>query len=191
MTEPADEFLDLLHEAGETGQLHPLDDPGEVIRQQCEQWMQAMTVLRHQNIRDLWPAREASPTQVNNALVEVRARLDQLETLFGQVIALKHATAEAAQIQERRADDAWDDQARAERDSRRPRPEYQGSRERYAYWNIAIRGERAAARQARELADYVRSVYDVMKLAYDGLNETRRDLAARLTHFRWETHMEQ
>lgn len=186
--DPADEFYDWLHQA--EGQPPPEDgdtDPAVVVRMQCDQWVQTVQALRFQP--GLWPGPEASPANVKDSLVQARARLDQAEVALGNVIALRAASAEAATRAEQRADDAWDLQAEAEQ--RRPRPEYQGSKERYAFWNLATRDQRAEARDARALANYVRGVHDVVRLHHDGLNETRRDLASRLAHFRWETHMEQ
>lgn len=187
MTDADDELFDqfFMGAAAEDDVL--VTDPGVVLRQQCEQWVQAAMTLRYDPA--YWPGSQASPNDVKNALVEVRAQLDQLEAILAQAMTLKGGTASAARQAEALADAAWDDQARAEQ--RRPRPEYQGSKERYAYWNIAIRPQRGRAQAARELADYVRGVHDVIKLAHDGLNETRRDLAARLTHARWEIHLEQ
>jgi hypothetical protein len=187
---PEDEFYDFLHgiEGQEpSGEEEP--DPVVVVRSQCDQWVQATQAVRFENREGLFPGPLASPAHVKDGLVLVRARLDQMETMLGNVIALKAASAEAATRAEQRAEDAWDVQAEAEQ--RRPRPEYQGSRERYAFWNLATRDERAAAREARALANYVRGAYDVIKLHYEGLNETRRDLVSRLSHFRWESSMEQ
>jgi hypothetical protein len=190
MSDPADEFFGLLHGAEQQSvpeEDDPLQDPAAVFRQQCALWEEAASRCRFHELTR--PGPETSPSVVMEALVQVRARLDTIEVVLGQVMAVKAATAAQARNLEQAADDAWDRQAEAER--RRPRPEYQGSKERYAYWNLAIRAERARAREARDLADFVRATYDRVKLHYDGLNETRRDLAARLTHARWETHIEQ
>jgi hypothetical protein len=193
VTSPEDEFFGLLHEAegdftGDSAEADELADPAAALRAQCDEWIQAAQQIRyHPEFR--WPGTQASPGDVKDALVHVRARLDSLESVLSAVMMLKAGSAGAARDAERAADDAWNRQAEAER--HRVRPEYQGSRERYAYWELAIRAERARAREARDLADYVRGAFDVIKLAYDGLNETRRDLASRLTHLRWETHLEQ
>lgn len=178
----ADEFFGLLEGAA-------AEDPQDVLRRQCEAWVTAATELRF--APDRWPSAQASPWNVAEALVTVRSRLDGVEAYLGNAMALRAATAAQAKHLEQAADDAWDGQADEERRSRRPRPEWQGAKERYAYWNLAIRPQRALAREARELADYVRDAYDRIKLAYDGLDGTRRDLNARLTHLRWETNQEQ
>jgi hypothetical protein len=191
VSEAADEFFDLLEDAAAGGSADQLDDPHAVIRQQCADWVQAAQLLRFADKHEIWPGSEASAHEVAAALTRARSRLDQVESFLASAIALKAGTAEQAKKHEQAADDAWDDQADAERRSRAPRPEWQGAKERYAYWSLAIRDQRRRARQSRELADHVRCTYDLIKLAYDGLNETRRDLASRLSHFRWETHMEQ
>jgi hypothetical protein len=186
VTDAGDELFDQFF-MGAAAEDDVLEDPGTVARQQCAMWADAAGRWRFQDLPR--PNAQASPSDVKDALVEVRARLDSIEVILSQVISFKAGTAAQAESLERVADDAWDDQALAEQ--RRPRPEYQGSKERYAYWNIAIRVQRARARDARDLANLARSTYDQIKLHYDGLNETRRDLAARLTHARWEIHLEQ
>src|ERR1700742_1379553 len=95
-------------------------DPVEVVRAQCDQWAQDAMNLRFSP--DRWPGTSASPTAVKNALVDVRALLDQLEGLLANVMAFKAAATAQAVAVEQAADDAWDRQAEAER--RRPRPEY-------------------------------------------------------------------
>jgi hypothetical protein len=136
-----------------------------------------------------WPAASASPTQVKNALVEVRSQLDRLEVVYSAAMGLRGATAAQAKALEQAADDAWDDKANAER--RAARREYEGPRERYAYWELDIRPHRHRAREARALADFARETCDRVELAYRGLDGLRRDLVGRLTHLRWESNMEQ
>lgn len=196
--EADDDFMDILGgDAGAAGDFEPgdeealyegdLQDPRTIIRQQCELWLEAARRWRFDDMPR--PNAQASPAQVANALVDVRARLDSVEVILGSVMSTRSATAMQARELEQAADDAWDRQAEAER--RRPRPEWQGAKERYAYWNLAIRTERQRAREARALADLLRDTYDRVRLSYDGLNDTRRDLTTRLTHARWEIHMEQ
>lgn len=193
MTFPGED--DFLGMAGEgPGTTHPnepgsqdiLDDPAGVLRRQCEEWLATARDLRY---NAPWPRSSATPSQVSEALVEARASLDRLEVVYSAVIGLRSATATQARVLEQAADDAWDDRANAER--RTARREYEGPRERYAYWELDIRPQRRRARDARDLADYVKAACDRVELAYRGLDGLRRDLAARLTHLRWETSMEQ
>lgn len=188
---PDEEFFDLLHGAESAVTIEDelgVNDPAAVLRAQCRAWAETVRAYRFNELPR--PGAQAPPSQVKDALVEVRARLDAVESILGLVMTTRDACiAQAAEL-EQAADDAWDDQVQLEAERRRPRPEYQGSKERYAWWNLAIRGQRARAREARALANLLRSTCDQVRLAYDGLNETRRDLAARLTHARWEQHLE-
>lgn len=182
-----DDFLGLLEDEGVPADSAELvADPAEVVRQQCAVWVESASSLRH---GAPWPSANAPPVQVRDALVDVRSRLDQLELVYARAMALKAATAAQARAAEQAADDAWDDRANADR--RAIRREYEGSRERYAYWELDIRPLRLRAREARERADFARATCDRIELAYRGLDGLRRDLAGRLTHLRWETSMEQ
>ena len=163
-----------------------LPDPEGVVRQQCEQWLQTAATLRFGYSA---PGAQASPTQIKDCLVEVRARLDQLELVLASVMAFKAATVAKAVELEKAADDAWEDRAGTER--RTARREWEGPRERYAYWELDIRPQRHAARLARARADYAKEACECIELHYYGLDGVRRDLAGRLTHLRWESSMEQ
>lgn len=188
----SEEFLGLLDDmdsqssTGNPGSTDHPADPAEVVRLQCAMWAETASSLRR---GAPWPGLNATPSDVLSALVEARSRLDRLEVVLGNAMSLRTATASQARAMEEAADDAWDDQANNGR--RGLRREYEGPRERYAYWEVAIRPLRLQAREARARADLAKDVYDRVKLAYDGLNELRRDLLGRLTHLRWESHMEQ
>lgn len=160
------------------------DAAREALKAHCAQWVKKALELR--DVEN--PSAQASPSSVRDALVQARANLDQLETLLSQVIALKVSADVRAKELEGAAEDAWDIKAEAER--RTMRRDYEGSKERYAYWNIAVRAERHAARDARLFADYCRGAYDRIKLAYDGLDKARQDLNSRLKHLQWESSME-
>lgn len=194
----SDEFLDHLDEVGPTTDLtgtdstnHPegppvLDDPEGAIMAEGEGW--AGLALEYSKGAP-WPGKDATPWDVKDALVEARARLDRVESLLAAALALRYVTMSRARKLELAADDAWDDRAGAER--RRPRGDFTSAKEQHAYWNLDIRPQRQEARKARELADYVQSVHDRVRLHYDSLNTRRRDLDARLTHLRWESNQEQ
>jgi hypothetical protein len=174
-----------LWEANLTAGEDALPNPAGVVRQQCASWIAAAETLRHTE----WPPFSAIPERVAEALVQARARLDSLEAILGSVMALRSATAANARALEQAADDAWNDRAGTER--RTARRDFEGARERYAWWELDVRPQRTSARQARLLADDVKAAHDRIRLAYDGLNELRRDLSSRLTHLRWERSMDQ
>jgi hypothetical protein len=173
------------YEPPEPEQQSGLMDPGEVIRRQLQAWLELAVAARFEAPS---PPADAVPMAVHRALADVRARLDQVEMTLASAMALKASTQARARQLEQAADDAWDDRAGAERRIRR---DFEGARERYAWWNLDIRPQRQRAREARDLADFVRDVHDRIRLHHDGINEVRRDLAARLTHLRWERNMEQ
>lgn len=125
------------------------------------------------------PDESAALPAVHRALVEVRARLDQLETVHGQALTLK-AAAEAAALGEERAEqDAWDDEA--ERYQKRGlRQDYEGAQERYAVFRIRTRDVRARARAARDIADLAAFTERRISAMHRGLDGARLDLHRRL-----------
>jgi hypothetical protein len=161
-----------------------LEEAEAAVYAEAESWVQAVVQLRHSVP---WPGLEATPYDLDDALTRVRAVMDRVEAILGHSLALRWSAEGRAKTAEQAADDAWNE--RAARD-RRTRHEYEGAKERYAYWELDIKAHRTAARKARALADYARNVSERIRLSYDGLNETRRDLNSRLTRLRWDATME-
>lgn len=134
------------------------------------------------------PQERAIPHVLHDTLVYVRANLDRLEVVLGQAMDLKHATAMEARRQEQAEQDAWDDEADKAR--KQGRGEYEGAQERYAYWRLKTRDQRALARQAREEADVAADCEAKVRLMYRGLDSARQDLHARLRAVAFESALE-
>lgn len=146
----------------------------EVAREVSRELQNAAALLRAVQL----PDENAPLPAVHRALVTVRGRLDQLETVLGQAMALKSAAeANAAKLEQVEAD-AWDDQADAAR--KKGISQYEGAQERYAYWRVRTRAQRAEARLAREVAAIAAQTEKRIALAHRGLDGTRLDLHRRL-----------
>lgn len=145
----------------------------EVARDVSRQLLTKAAELR--NLQ--FPDEDASLPVVHRALVLARVRLDQLEMVVAQAMALKAAAETNAAKLEQEEQDAWDDQAFA---ARNRRTEFEGAAERYAIWRIKTRDQRAAARLAREVADIAASTERRVTLMHRGLDGARLDLHRRL-----------
>lgn len=135
------------------------------------------------------PSVAATMDVLHAALQTARGCQDRIETIMVQAIALKNATEARALDLEEAADDAWDDQAN--KDRRAMRREFEGSKERYAYWNLAIREQRARARTARRVAQAVAGAENCIRKYYYGLDGARLDLHKRLSAVTsWQSNLE-
>ncbi len=137
------------------------------------------------------PATGAPHTVVYEALVTARRVQDRVETLLSLAIGFKGACEIRARQLEAEADDAWDDQAEAEKKrGTYGRREFEGAQERYAYWRLAVRVQRHQARVARELASAAGDVERRIRHHYYGLDGARQDLSRRMTALMRQTDME-
>lgn len=135
------------------------------------------------------PGIDAIPHKVHSALVDARARLDQLEGILGQAMDLKHAAGMEARRLEQAEQDAWDEKADNAR-KRGLRQDFEGAQERYATWRLQTRDERLAARHARAVADLCDICEAKVRLAHRGLDNARQDLHARLRALAFESTLE-
>lgn len=135
------------------------------------------------------PGIDAIPHRVHSALVDARARLDQLESVLGQAMDLKHASGMEALRLEQIEQDAWDERAEHYR-KRGLRQDFEGAQERYATFRLQTRDERTAARHARAVADLCAICEAKVRLAYRGLDNARQDLHARLRALAFESTLE-
>jgi hypothetical protein len=165
----------------------PQPGPAAVLAGECQRWLSAAMELRTVPS----PPVGAPPTTVYEAMVTAGAHLDSIETLLSLAIGFKGACEVKAKSLERAADDAWDDQAAREKQrGSYGRREFEGAQERYAYWRLAVRGQRKRAQAARELADTAADTERRIRLHYYGLAGARDDLSRRLTALTKQMNME-
>jgi hypothetical protein len=155
----------------------PLPDPVAVLAAECQGWLsQALSLRAAVKV----PPASAPQATLYEAMVTAGAHLDTMETLLSQAIGFKGAAEIGAKAAEAAAEDAWEDQAGKEKQRGSYGREYQGAKERYAYWSLATRQERSAAREARRLADVAGDVERRVRLHYYGLLAAHDALSRRL-----------
>lgn len=121
------------------------------------------------------PGAHASGDELLGSLLDVRAKLDRMEELLGNVLRVRaHALARHT-VARIRADDAWDEAAVKQR-SAAVRDEYSSAKERAAATNLEVldlrRTERAADADARACDEAVEQI----RLRYRGLADVRQDI---------------
>lgn len=131
------------------------------------------------------PGIDGTPHQVHSALIDARARLDQLETVLAQAMDLKQESVMEAVQREQIAQDAWDETA----DKARKlgyRDQYEGAQEKYATWRLQTREQWKAARYARQVADVATACEAKVRMYHRGLDNSRQDLHKRLSALAFE-----
>lgn len=160
-------------------------DPTAAVLGQCQAWLSEARELRAVPN----PSVAATLDPLHQALVTARGNQDRLEEILLRAIALKAATAVRAKELEEAAEDAWEDQAN--KDRRTMRRDFEGAKERYAYWSIAIREQRGRARLARKAADIADSTETSISKLYYGLDKARLDLHKRMSAvLSWQSNLE-
>lgn len=134
------------------------------------------------------PGLVATPSDISEALIDLRGRLDRMEEIFTRATLVRIGLTAAQKAAEETAQDAWD--AQAVRDANRQVREYEGAEERYARWRLATLMEIRAARQARVLADQARQVEGDVKTRFYGLRDIRVELLDRQKRFVLESNLE-
>lgn len=135
------------------------------------------------------PGIDGTPHTVHSALIDARARLDQLEQILSQAMDLKQASAMEATALEQAAQDAWDKVADDAR-KRGLRDQYEGAQEKYATWRLKTREQHLAARHARAVADIAATCEAKVRMYYRGLDGARMDLHKRLSALAFESSLE-
>lgn len=137
------------------------------------------------------PAAGASLAEIEDALLDIRRRLDRIEELLGRAIRAKARAARAAALATHTADDAWDKAIHGQRTAPVMRGgEYSSAKERHAEANLATMTERIAARNAADLVAVCDEAAEVLRLAWRGMDGARQDLLALMRSTAFESHLE-
>ena len=154
-----------------------------VIQELVHPWLAEVAKLRDVEV----PGVSAQPPEVHKALVEARGGLDRVEEILAMAMVLRSgAEARAKELTEKADDDL--DRALVARSARAR--EFEGARERLAAASLDTLAERRAARSAVRAADLATSIEKRVRLHYYGLVKLRDELADRLKHLAWETHLD-
>lgn len=159
--------------------------PEQEIRDQVAAWLRELAELRQYER----PLHEAAPAEVHSALIQVRGRLDRMESIAGSLASARSAAQSRARVLQDVAGDAWD--ALADQESRSgARREWEGKEERYGRWRVATFDQIRAARQAVLLADLLADADARAARMLRGLQQVREELLATLRYLPWESALE-
>ena len=123
----------------------------------------------------------SNPQVVMDSLVRVRQRLDRVDYLLCQVMALRTAAKRGSDSAQAQADDAWDTAVMSIRNATvRRNDDFTGPRERYAEANLATINQKRDARLANDTAYLADSYEQVVRHAQRGLDSLRYDHIAVL-----------
>lgn len=137
-----------------------------------------VTALR----RDVkFPHAGAAPTEVQEALLDTRQRLDRVEEILSQVIGYRGAARRRLTEATASADEVWDRASVTTRgNTTLTGRDFTGPRERYADANLATLESRRAQRIVAEMSSRVDDAHDQIRLMHRGLDGVRQDLIVLL-----------
>lgn len=126
------------------------------------------------------PPIEHGPVAVLSMLQLVRVRLDEVETVLSQVSSFRTGARALLREAEASVDDKWAESVGQAPASAPNRASFSGfetaPRERYAKADVAVLGERRAARKRGRVLDAASDALDQIRLAHRGLDGIRMDL---------------
>jgi hypothetical protein len=143
-------------------------------------------------IHELWqyerPRHGALPQDVHSALVEVRGRLDTMEDLHGDLLAIQALVGDRVRLLEDARQAAWDGLA-TKPSVRGMSMDYQGKEERYAAWNLATARELRALRAGQRVADIVKAAERQASAMVASRRALLRELDTTLRYLPWQETM--
>lgn len=160
-------------------------DAHEAVKAKFQDWMTQAIALRRVDL----PPKNAPPQVFHEARTLVRTRMDQLEEILSDAMAMRGAIRRSARDLNDAAEDAWDDRADEARKAGRM-DQYTAGRERAAYFNLDTRAQRSAARDMAQLLDVANEIVDRLWLKYNGLKATMADMTKELRYHQFESNLE-
>lgn len=137
------------------------------------------------------PGAAAAPPEVLAVLLEVRGRLDRLESLLLESLRLRDGARQARTAAEAEAGEAWDQQAAAGSPALLSKAgDYTGPRERYAQYNIATLDQQRQSQRAARVAAAAEGAYEQLRVLHRGLDGLRQDLVTALRAVQFESSIE-
>jgi hypothetical protein len=161
------------------------DDPEARTRATCVHLLERMEPLR----RVERPSAYAPPTDVHEALIDVRGRLDLAEQVLIDVGTFRAEVRSRAALLEGEADEAYFT-AMTELAKSSRRLEFEGVQDRICAAKLAALPKTHRARTARRVADIADSCYERVRTMYFSLRDLRGELLSSLRYLEWESNME-
>lgn len=135
------------------------------------------------------PNELASMTDLMDALLDARRRLDRIEEILGSTLRWKASTNQVWTACKVELENAWDEAATKNR-AAAARDEYSSARERAASVNLAVLDLRRAERKAEQDAKLCDETVEYIRLRYHGLAGYRQDLIALVKARQFETSLD-
>lgn len=157
------------------------------VRAYMDSWTEQSIILRQFEV----PLATAPPADVLERLVEVRGKLDGLEEIYSQAIALRGTVRRGDNAAKDKERDAWDEEyQRRKQAGRFHDSDYKSGREKEAEINLAIRPVRLSSREIRDLLDAMNEVLDRLRVKYFALRDIREELLQRGRAVTFESHLD-
>lgn len=161
-------------------------DAVAVAAQTYSAWLGEVEQLRFAQV----PEPDSSPEVIREALLLSRANLDRLEAIYSLSMAQRGAFERKAQEMEDAADDAWAEIAAKAVQTGHGARDYEGSKERYARFDMLNIDRRRDARQWRQAAKVAGEADARIRLAYYGLQNVMQSLRDALRSFTLESSLD-
>ena len=163
--------------------LDSVEPPLSEVEATIAQWTEDALRLRYSAEAQLNLA--VTPADIRMQLHRIRQLMDAVEPILERTLRARGRVRRAAKHARSVADEGWDQAV-----VQQPRQEYQGPRERYANASLATFMEQRTAREAELLQESADTAYEVVRIAYQGLNGIRQDLRAMLHGLQFESTLE-
>jgi hypothetical protein len=135
------------------------------------------------------PGLDASPRELQECLLAVRAGLDRMEAVLATALQLRSLAARQHTVSDISVSDAWDEVAVRQRQSA-ARDEYSSAKERAATTNLEVLDLRRVERIAERRLRFCDHAVDSIRLRHRGLQDVRADCLALIRMLQFEMTME-
>jgi hypothetical protein len=135
------------------------------------------------------PRLDASPRELSESLLAIRAGLDRMESLLSAALQLRSLAARQHTVLNIQVGDAWDEVAVRQRQSA-ARDEYSSAKERAAVTNLEVLDLRRVERDAHRRLDLCDEAVESIRLRHRGLQDVRADCLALIRMLQFEYSME-
>lgn len=157
------------------------------VRAYIDSWTAKAIELRQFKV----PLATAPVHDVSEALLTVRGKLDGMEELYSNAVAMRGTVRRGEAAARDKVSDAWDGEYERRKTTGRFHTEdFRSGREKEAEINLAIRTVRTDAREMRELLDAVTECAERIRIKYFALRDIREELLQRGRAAAFESHLD-
>jgi hypothetical protein len=135
------------------------------------------------------PRIDASAGELLEALLDVRRRMDRVESILSTVLQLRGVAARKHTALDIQVGDAWDEAAVQQR-QHAVRDEFSSAKERAAATNLQVLDLRRLERAVKQQLVLCEEALESIRLRYRGLEGLRHDVLSVLRTRQWETSLD-